>query len=67
MAAEKMINAILEAKEDKDSLGGIIEIRAVNPPVGLGEPTFDKLDGLIGQAMSASRRSRQSKSAKDSR
>ena len=21
------------------------------PPVGLGEPTFDKLDGLIGQAM----------------
>jgi chorismate synthase len=51
IAAEKMINAILEAKEDKDSLGGIIEIRAVNPPVGLGEPTFDKLDGLIGQAM----------------
>jgi chorismate synthase len=51
VAAEKMINAVLQAKEEKDSLGGIIEIRAVNPPVGLGEPTFDKLDGLIGQAM----------------
>jgi chorismate synthase len=51
VAAEKMINAILQAKDEKDSLGGIIEIRAVNPPVGLGEPTFDKLDGLIGQAM----------------
>jgi chorismate synthase len=51
VAAEKMVNAILQAKEEKDSLGGIIEIRAVNPPVGLGEPTFDKLDGLIGQAM----------------
>lgn len=51
VAAEKMIDAIMQAKEEKDSLGGIIEIRAVNPPVGLGEPTFDKLDGLIGQAM----------------
>ena len=51
IAAEKMIDAILQAKEEKDSLGGVIEIRAVNPPVGLGEPTFDKLDGLIGQAM----------------
>ena len=51
VAAEKMIAAILAAKEDHDSLGGIIEIRAINPPVGLGEPTFDKLDGLIGQAM----------------
>jgi chorismate synthase len=41
----------MAAKEAKDSLGGVIEIRALNPPIGLGEPTFDKLDGLIGQAM----------------
>jgi chorismate synthase len=51
VAAEKMIDAVLAAKAENDSLGGVIEIRAVNPPVGLGEPTFDKLDGLIGQAM----------------
>ena len=51
VAAEKMVDAIMAAKEDHDSLGGIIEIRATNPPVGLGEPTFDKLDGLIGHAM----------------
>ncbi len=51
VAAEKMIAAILQAKEEKDSLGGIVEIRAVNMPPGLGEPTFDKLDALIGQAM----------------
>lgn len=50
-AAEKMIDAIMTAKADHDSLGGIIEVRAIHPPVGLGEPTFDKLDGLIGQAM----------------
>lgn len=51
IAAEKMIVAILEAKEAHDSLGGIVEVRAERVPVGLGEPTFDKLDGLIGQAM----------------
>jgi chorismate synthase len=46
-----MIDAIMQAKEANDSLGGIVEVRAVGVPVGLGEPTFDKLDGLIGQAM----------------
>ena len=51
VAAEKMIAAILEAKENHDSLGGVVEIRALGVPPGLGEPTFDKLDGLIGQAM----------------
>ncbi len=51
VAAEKMIDAIMAAKEAKDSLGGVVEARAVNVPVGLGEPTFDKLDALIGQAM----------------
>jgi chorismate synthase len=51
VAAEKMIDAIMAAKEENDSLGGIVEVHALNVPVGLGEPTFDKLDGLIGQAM----------------
>jgi len=51
VAADKMITAILAAKEAHDSLGGVVEIRALGVPPGLGEPTFDKLDGLIGQAM----------------
>ena len=51
VAAEKMIAAILLAKEEKNSLGGVVEIRATGMPAGLGEPTFDKLDALIGQAM----------------
>jgi chorismate synthase len=50
-AAEKMVAAITTAKEEKDSLGGIVEVRATGVPPGLGEPTFDKLDALIGQAM----------------
>lgn len=50
-AAERMIDAITAVKEERDSLGGVVEIRALGVPVGLGEPTFDKLDALIGQAM----------------
>jgi chorismate synthase len=51
IAAEQMVTAILAAKDAKNSLGGVVEVRAVNVPVGLGEPTFDKLDALIGMAM----------------
>lgn len=51
VAAEKMVEAITTAKEEKDSLGGVVEVRATGVPVGLGEPTFDRLDALIGQAM----------------
>lgn len=51
VAAQKMIDAIMAVKEEKDSIGGIVEARAINVPVGLGEPTFDKVEALIGQAM----------------
>lgn len=50
-AAARMVEAIERAKAERDSLGGIVEVRATGVPVGLGEPTFDKLDALIGQAM----------------
>jgi chorismate synthase len=51
VAAARMVDAITTAKAELDSLGGIVEVRATGVPVGLGEPTFDKLDALIGQAM----------------
>ncbi len=50
-AAKRMVEAIEAAKADHDSLGGVVEIRASGVPTGLGEPTFGKLDALIGQAM----------------
>jgi chorismate synthase len=50
-AAEAMVAAIERVKAEKDSLGGIVEVHADGVPVGLGEPTADKLDALIGQAM----------------
>ena len=51
VAAAAMVEAILAAKEEFDSLGGVVEVRGVNVPPGLGEPTFDRLDALIAQAM----------------
>jgi chorismate synthase len=51
VAAEKMVDAIMAARKNRDSIGGIVEVRATGVPVGLGDPTFDKLDALIGMAM----------------
>lgn len=49
--APKMVEAVLKAKEENDSLGGIAEILAMGVPPGLGEPVFDKLDADIAKAM----------------
>jgi chorismate synthase len=51
VAAEKMIETILAVKDEKDSIGGVVEVRATGVPVGLGEPTFDKVEALIAHAM----------------
>ena len=52
-AVESMTKAILQAKEEGDSLGGIVEVKAIGYPAGLGEPVFDKLDAeLAGAVMS---------------
>jgi len=51
--AEKMIERIRQVRDEKDSLGGIIEGIALNVPVGLGEPVFDNLDGELAKALFA--------------
>jgi chorismate synthase len=48
-----MAGIIARAKEEGDSLGGIIEGIASNMPVGLGEPVFDNLDGDLAKALLA--------------
>ena len=39
--------AIDNAVEMQDSIGGIIECRATNLPIGLGEPFFDSVESVI--------------------
>jgi chorismate synthase len=50
-AAQKMVKAILKAREEGDSIGGIIEIVVKNCPPGLGEPVFFKLQADLAQAL----------------
>jgi len=49
--ALKMIQAIIDAKERSDSLGGIVSCVCRNVPLGLGEPVFDKLEAKLAHAM----------------
>jgi chorismate synthase len=49
--AKAMQEAILKAKAEGNSLGGIITGLVRNAPVGLGEPVFDKLSADLGKAM----------------
>ena len=46
-----IIEAILKAKKEKDSLGGIIECITSDLPVGLGDPIYEKLEATLAKAM----------------
>jgi chorismate synthase len=48
-----MEEAIVNARREGDSLGGIIECLALNMPVGVGEPLFDSLDADLAKALFA--------------
>ncbi len=50
-ASERMEEALKEARERMDSLGGIVEILVQGCPPGLGEPVFDKLDADLAKAI----------------
>lgn len=50
-AAEKMKDAILQARKDGDSLGGVIECTTTSLPVGLGEPIFESLESDLSKAL----------------
>ena len=50
-AAPQMAEAVLKAKADGDSLGGIVTCVCRNVAAGLGEPVFGKMGALLGGAM----------------
>lgn len=50
-AAVDMEELILKVRKAQSSIGGIVEIAALNVPAGIGEPTFDKLDADIAKAL----------------
>ncbi len=50
-AAQKMIELINKVKEQKDSIGGIVELRILGLPPGLGDPVFNKFEAVMAYAI----------------
>ena len=48
---EAQKEAILKAKNDHDSVGGVSRVLIKGAPVGLGQPLYYKLDGVLADAM----------------
>ncbi|MBN1817699.1 MAG: chorismate synthase [Sedimentisphaerales bacterium] len=50
-AAQAMLEACNAITKTGDSSGGLVEVRVVGVPVGLGEPVFCKLDAELGRML----------------
>ena len=48
---KKMKAAIMQARTEGDSVGGILETAVVGMPAGVGEPWFDTVEGMLSHAM----------------
>lgn len=42
---------LTQIKKEHDSVGGKVELQIENPPVGIGEPVFDRLDADLAHAL----------------
>lgn len=49
--AQNMEQAILEAKNGQDSIGGILESAIINLPAGMGEPFFDSIESILAHLL----------------
>ena len=46
-----MVERILAAKADGDSVGGVLETVAIGVPAGVGEPWFDTMESMLAHAL----------------
>lgn len=51
VTSEKMVEAIVKAHDEKDSIGGIVRCTVTGLPVGVGEPFFGSLESLLSAMM----------------
>ena len=52
-ASDRMQQAILKAREEQDSVGGIVECAAVGVPAGLGSPFFEGVESVMANYLFA--------------
>lgn len=50
-AEGRMMEEILNAKLDKDSVGGVVEAAAINLPPGIGSPFFDSVESSLSHLL----------------
>lgn len=50
-ATEQMEAALVQAVQEKDSFGGLVEAIAFNVPIGWGDPVYEKLEANLAKAM----------------
>lgn len=50
-AGERMRAAILQARSERDSVGGVVECIAQGLPAGLGDPMFGGMEGRLAAAL----------------
>jgi len=48
---KKWIEIIDKARNEHNSLGGVVKLRIKNLPIGLGEPIYYKLDNILASAL----------------
>ncbi|MGM0687169.1 MAG: chorismate synthase [Promethearchaeati archaeon] len=46
-----MEKEVMKARQNGDSVGGVVECRILDVPVGLGEPFFDSIESVMSHAM----------------
>ncbi len=51
ITANAMMESIANAKENGDSLGGVVEFATAGLPIGLGDPIYEKLEANLAKAM----------------
>ena len=47
----KLQDYLKKIKDNKDSVGGMLEVTIKNMPIGIGDPVFEKLDANIAKAV----------------
>lgn len=50
-AGERMVEAVMDARSRKDTVGGVVECVACGMPAGTGSPMFDGIENVMARAL----------------